>query len=181
MNKLNLSRNLAARTRGGLFSILILLVSWLAVVTPLRAQNAPTYWFQIDSSAVPGGFQPRYLALDSSNNVYVAAVVKFDSSGNYLTQWGGYGSGNGQFDEPVGIAVDSGNNVYVVDTGNCRVEKFDSSGGYLTQWGSYGIGKKAATASSKSPWALRRTAATTFMSPIIATIMSKNSTATAII
>ena len=24
-------------------------------------------------------------------------VEKFDSNGNYLTQWGSYGSGNGQF------------------------------------------------------------------------------------
>jgi DNA-binding beta-propeller fold protein YncE len=58
----------------------------------------------------------------------------------YLTQWGSDGSGNGQFDEPNGIAVDSRNNVYVVDEENDRVEKFTSNGNYLTQWGSAGSG-----------------------------------------
>src|ERR1035438_9531665 len=87
------------------------------------------------------------IALDSSNSVYVTdeatylvqnRVVKFDGNGNYLAQWGSYGSGNGQFSDPTGIAVDSSNNVYVVDGANDRVEKFDGNGSYLTQWGAYG-------------------------------------------
>jgi hypothetical protein len=81
--------------------------------------------------------------VDSSNDVYVAdssnsRIEKFTSNGSYLTQWGSTGSGNGQFEYPGGIAVDSSNNVYVVD--NNRVQKFDSNGNYLTQWGSYGSG-----------------------------------------
>ena len=42
----------------------------------------------------------------------------------YLTQWGSYGSGNGQFNGPTGIAVDGSGNVYVADQANNRVEKF---------------------------------------------------------
>lgn len=39
---------------------------------------------------------------DSSGNVYVAdtgnnRVQKFSSDGNYITEWGSAGSGNGQF------------------------------------------------------------------------------------
>ena len=49
----------------------ILLAGLLALVTPLRADNPPTYLFEIDSSAAPGGFEPNFVALDSSNNVYV--------------------------------------------------------------------------------------------------------------
>jgi hypothetical protein len=37
---------------------LILLAGWPALVTPLRADNPPTYLFGIDASAVPGGFDP---------------------------------------------------------------------------------------------------------------------------
>jgi DNA-binding beta-propeller fold protein YncE len=145
MNNLKHSRNLAARPHAGCFSVLILLAGLLAMVTPLRAQNPPTYLFQIDSSVVPSGFTPTFVALDSSNNVYVAneyndRVEKFDRGGNYLTQWGSPGSGNGQFVYPEGVAVDSSNNVYVADDNNSRVVKFDSNGNYLTQWGSFGSG-----------------------------------------
>jgi DNA-binding beta-propeller fold protein YncE len=143
MNILDPSRKLAACPRAGRFPVLFLLAGLLAVVTPLRADNPPTYLFQIDSAAVPGGFYPNYVALDSSNNVYVTdyyndRVVKFASNGIYLTQWGNLGSGNGQFDYPTGIALDSSNNVYVTDEANNRIEKFTSNGSYLTQWGSSG-------------------------------------------
>ena len=50
------------------------------------------------------------------------------------------GSGNGQFNVPDGIAVDSLGYVYVADSNNFRVQKFTSAGGYLTQWGSQGSG-----------------------------------------
>jgi tripartite motif-containing protein 71 len=141
MNDLNLSRNQAVRPRAKWFLALFL----LAIATPLHAQNPPTYLFQIDSSAVPGGFAPYGVALDGSNDVYVAdygnnRIVKFDRDGNYLTQWGSSGTNNGQFAYPQGIAVDSSYNVYVTDSDNRRVEKFDRNGNYLTQWGSVGSG-----------------------------------------
>lgn len=44
--------------------------------------------------------------------------------------FGGEGSGNGQFKEPAGVAVnDASKEVYVYDAGNLRVERFSSSGG----------------------------------------------------
>ncbi|MGA9283956.1 MAG: fibronectin type III domain-containing protein [Solirubrobacteraceae bacterium] len=57
--------------------------------------------------------------------------------------FGGEGSGNGQFKEPSGVAVDQSSesllqpaagDVYVIDAGNQRVERFDSAGSYLSQW-----------------------------------------------
>ena len=58
----------------------------------------------------------------------------------FIAQWGGRGyDGNGQFQLPVGVAVDSGGNVYVTDH-NFRIQKFDSNGRFLTQWGSKGHG-----------------------------------------
>src|SRR5208337_4546480 len=111
-----------------------------ALVTPLRADNPPTYLTQFGSAGTGNGqvLYPEYIAVDSSNNVYVAdssnfRVEKFDRNGNYLTQWGSLGSGNGQFGYPSGIAVDNSNNVYVTDRSHNRVEKFTSSGTYLTQ------------------------------------------------
>ena len=68
---------------------------------------------------------------------------RFDDNGNYLAQWGSFGTNIGQFYYPQGIAVDSGNSVYVTDTDNDRVERFNGNGGYIRQWGSLrsGIGQ----------------------------------------
>ena len=154
MNDLNPSQKPVARPRADvLFArhgvasvrsriILILLAGLLALVTPLRADNPPTYLTQF-GSAGRGQLTGPGIAVDSSNSVYVAdtdRVEKFDRNGNYLTQWGSIGSGNGQFEYSQYIAVDSSNNVYVTDSENHRVEKFTSSGTYLAQWGSYGSG-----------------------------------------
>jgi DNA-binding beta-propeller fold protein YncE len=51
-------------------------------------------------------------------------VVIFDADGNYITQFGSGGMLNGQFDEPVGIAVDADGNVFVADTWNYRIQVF---------------------------------------------------------
>ena len=58
----------------------------------------------------------------------------------FLRKWGSYGSGNGEFASPGGVAFDSLGNVYVADTTNDRIQKFDSSGTFLTKWGSEGSG-----------------------------------------
>jgi len=58
----------------------------------------------------------------------------------FILKWGSYGSGDGQFNNPFGVAVDDAGNVYVVDNWNNRVQKFDSSGGFITKWGSGGSG-----------------------------------------
>jgi streptogramin lyase len=61
--------------------------------------------------------------------------------GTYLTKWGSFGLGRGQFgDYSYGVATDPTGNVYVVDRGNRRVQKFDAGGAYLGGWGSAGTG-----------------------------------------
>jgi len=58
---------------------------------------------------------------------------------SYLTL-GNFGSGNGQFIYPTGITIDSSGNIYVVDTGNNRIQKFDSSRNFILKWGNFGDG-----------------------------------------
>jgi len=55
-------------------------------------------------------------------------------------KWGGPGSGDGQFNWPLGVAVDATGNVYVADGNNFRIQKFSSAGVFLAQWGSFGSG-----------------------------------------
>jgi streptogramin lyase len=57
-----------------------------------------------------------------------------------LSAFGSAGTGNGQFNRPLGTAVDTSGNVYVVDRENNRVSKFNSKGEFLSQFGSAGSG-----------------------------------------
>ena len=57
----------------------------------------------------------------------------------YVSTLGSYGSGNGQFNIPYGIAVDEARNrVYIADTWNHRIQAFDRYGNFITKWGSPG-------------------------------------------
>lgn len=58
----------------------------------------------------------------------------------FETKWGSLGSGNGQFNFPQGVAVDSFGNVYVTEINNQRIQKFTSIGTFITKWGSFGSG-----------------------------------------
>jgi sugar lactone lactonase YvrE len=51
--------------------------------------------------------------------------------------WGEAGTDNGQFFGPLGIAVESDDDIVVVDSGNFRIQKFTSNGEFITKWGRY--------------------------------------------
>ena len=79
------------------------------------------------------------MVVDSSGNLFTLGdddiIRVYDSSGAYLRQFGGTGSGNGQFDHPRGIAIDSTNNIYIADDFNNRIQKFNNNGDYISQFG----------------------------------------------
>lgn len=80
------------------------------------------------------------LVASNENGVVFGEDVSFNTPAGYLAKFGSEGTGNGQFKEPIGAAVDSSGNVWVVDSGNNRVQKFNSNGEYLSQFGSTGTG-----------------------------------------
>jgi tripartite motif-containing protein 71 len=45
---------------------------------------------------------------------------------------------DGQFSDPTGLAIDSSDNVYIIDYFNHRVEKFKDDSTFITKWGSFG-------------------------------------------
>ncbi|WP_394201412.1 6-bladed beta-propeller [Marinagarivorans algicola] len=86
---------------------------------------------------------PSHMAVDKDNNVYITdqgsqKVKKFNAKGDYVTAWGQWGSGNGEFYKPKGIAIDKGI-VYVVDYGNYRVQQLSVEGVFL---GEFMIGQR---------------------------------------
>ena len=95
-----------------------------------------------------GEFQnPTDVAVDTAGNFYVAdswnhRVQKFNSKGNFVRSWGrlpvpSRGSGDGEFENPTDVAVDTAGNMYVVDRNNSRVQKFDLHGNYKKDWEIY--------------------------------------------
>ncbi|MEZ4570571.1 MAG: hypothetical protein R2849_09645 [Thermomicrobiales bacterium] len=96
-------------------------------------QRGPTLQFNLAVSrangektgTAPGEFSgPTGIAIDADGYVYIVdtgnnRIQKFDANGVFLDQWGGVGSGNGQFQQPAGIAV-RGERIYVSDYGNDR-------------------------------------------------------------
>jgi DNA-binding beta-propeller fold protein YncE len=90
--------------------------------------------------------KPWGVAVDANENIYVSDSQKnliqvFNSTYSPVTQWGSAGNGSGQFDMPLGIALDNGGaagaSVYVADNVNQRVQKFTHNGTYVTQWGGF--------------------------------------------
>ena len=70
--------------------------------------------------------------------VFLASKAWSDHPPCFILQWGSRGNGDGQFSGPHGIEVDAAGNVYVVDTGNNRIQKFTSDGVFLIKWGTTG-------------------------------------------
>ena len=64
---------------------------------------------------------------DSSNH----RVQKLTSSGKFLHKFGHWGSGEGQFDWPVAVIIDSNNKLIVSDHYNHRIQIFNENGGWL--------------------------------------------------
>jgi tripartite motif-containing protein 71 len=78
------------------------------------------------------------LAVDGSGNVYAChrnRIAKYDPNGEVLDEWGRYGSGDGQFKSPQGVAVGPDGSVYVVDTSNDRIQRLAPDGTFLAKWG----------------------------------------------
>jgi sugar lactone lactonase YvrE len=69
--------------------------------------------------------------------VLMSASVTQAGNYTYSTKWGSQGKGDGQFNSPHGVAVDSSGYVYVTDTENHRVQKFSSSDGINYNFVSY--------------------------------------------
>jgi tripartite motif-containing protein 71 len=99
-----------------------------------------------DAPITYAGFRyPSRVAIADDGSIYVAdmtanRIFVFSHAGAFRFAFGSAGSGNGQLNQPRGIAFDdsSPQRLYVADAINKRVEVFDASGHYLFQFGNVG-------------------------------------------
>lgn len=87
--------------------------------------------------------QPKGVAFDSKNNLYVAdsgnhRILAFSPDLKLLRSLGKEGSGKGRFNRPFDVAIDSKGRWVVADTGNHRIQIFDAKGGFVKAFGSNG-------------------------------------------
>lgn len=59
----------------------------------------------------------------------------------FVLMWGNEGAGDHQFAYPRGAAIDASGDIYVVDSGNSRVQKFAPDSTFIMKWGSEGDGE----------------------------------------
>lgn len=52
----------------------------------------------------------------------------------FLLEWGKHGSGPGEFDAPIGIAIDAQDRISITDFKNKRVQRFDANGKLLSSF-----------------------------------------------
>ena len=84
---------------------------------------------------------------DSQGNYYISAygdvdrIQKFSPQGDYLLEWGGHGSEQGQFIRPQNLDVDQHDHIWVADACNHRLQVFDATGKearLVSVWGEQG-------------------------------------------
>src|SRR6516162_7139350 len=67
-----------------------------------------------------------------------ARIVKFSKDGKFIKTWGKAGKGQGEFDVPHALAMDSNGRLFVADRSNDRIQIFDQDGKFLAEWRQFG-------------------------------------------
>ncbi len=94
--------------------------------------------------------EPWGIAVGADGSVYVSdtwnhRVQKFTNDGQFVTAWGVFGSTGGELGQenlfygPRTIAVSLDGDIYVMDTGNKRIQVFRPDGSFVRQWGGGGV------------------------------------------
>ena len=124
--------------------------------------------------AVDGQFrQPTDVTWNPQGDIFISdgyinsRVAKYDKNGDWVKQWGGPGTGPGEFNTPHSIAADAEGNIYVADRGNRRIQVFDGNGTFLRQitidvpmppdvhpWMGNQPSTEAAARQNGAPWAI---------------------------
>lgn len=127
-------------------------------VTTFAGSGSPSL---VDGTGIDAGFnEPCEIVIDSNNNLYVVeyanhTIRKITPNGDVTTLAGNGSSGSvddtgasASFNKPLGIAIDSLNNLYIADHGNHKIRKITPAGVVTTFAGSGASGSADATSTS---------------------------------
>ena len=106
---------------------------------PVRMSSAESYRYLTKWGELPLRILGcQGVAVDPSGNLYAVSsntgsVMKFNSSGGYISSLNSWNESTDSFSTMNGIATDSGGNVYVAD--DSRIVKLNATGGFQTTFG----------------------------------------------
>ena len=129
-----------------LFAVVVLIAAALqpAIANPAQNTNSPnsepSYFTSGTASALTALAQMRDAANHRGVGIDVEELINATPGPeiNFSIKWGSVGNASGEFVEPWDAAFDSKGNIYVLDTGNNRIQKFYPNGTFVTEWGSAG-------------------------------------------
>ncbi|MEW6320359.1 MAG: hypothetical protein AB1635_04650 [Acidobacteriota bacterium] len=112
----------------------------LTIGTPGEAGDPPTKLTEPSAVLVaPDGsvfiaeaHQAQFL--DQEGPGAIGRISKWSADGTFITSFGSWGYGPGQFRGPHSLAMDSKGRLFVADRGNRRIQIFDQSGKHLDTW-----------------------------------------------
>ncbi|MCU0236944.1 MAG: hypothetical protein MUC72_07655 [Acidobacteria bacterium] len=111
-----------------------------AAVQSPAGDEAPAVVVKESASRRPGKKERSLLPWIVAGGVVLAAVLilvlakKKNGDSITIDEFGEHGSGDGQFNDPSGIALDADGNVYVSDYSNERIQKFTANGAFIKKW-----------------------------------------------
>ncbi|HEY7285088.1 MAG TPA: peptidyl-alpha-hydroxyglycine alpha-amidating lyase family protein [Vicinamibacterales bacterium] len=90
-------------------------------------------------------YQPNDVLVAPNGDIFISEghgagnnrVMKFDKTGKMIKEWGKLGTGNGEFDQPHALAMDSRGRLFIGDRNNNRVQIFDQNGTFIEAWSQY--------------------------------------------
>ena len=91
--------------------------------------------------------QPCDVVVAPNGDIFVAdghsadgnnRIVKYNSDGEYLMEWGSTGSEDGELRVPHALAMDSQGRLFVGDRGNSRLQIFAQDGTHIDTWTQFG-------------------------------------------
>ncbi|MQA90355.1 MAG: hypothetical protein GEU90_08970 [Gemmatimonas sp.] len=105
---------------------------------PGGAREPEHFWQPNDVLVAPNG--DIFVAEGHSNDPESASarILKFNSQGEFLMQWGTMGSAPDQFMQPHALAMDSQGRLFIGDRSNNRIQIYDQEGNLLDSWHQFG-------------------------------------------
>lgn len=97
--------------------------------------RAPGYLFQPNDVYVSPDNGDIFIAEGHSNaEGSTARILKFTKDGEFIKEWGQYGTGPDDFMQPHSLAMDSRGRLFVADRSNNRIVIYDQEGNRLDTW-----------------------------------------------